>query len=1569
MGFFNKIWSGLDFWNGDENRNQRDQRAQQEEEERKRREQLARERAFNAPRPNQPTQTQAVDNLFNLDQPLKKEGAFGTGFNNPILQPQKPVEQQPETPEQKNKRVLDDLTEANMERARADSEEGEGWIGRNLLNRKAIEERAKTLARSRATNQFQEKYGWNRDSAVLDYGKETSRQSAAEGERLRKQGADLDDFAGKMTKAGEIASYVPVTGSVMNLGLAGTEKLAKATGNEAYGKDLEDQRLQIDLGMTKDEFEHIDPETQQKLRNMQTLGLALSPLDFLGVGGLAKSGVVSAGKVAFKESIEGGLKKAAKETLKKSAVQAAKEAGVPAAVGAAASVGAQTYLGGTENIDPLEAAKTGLLVGGTSLLFPSQGVRAAGDEAVDNAVNGSLKKIDNVDEAAEDIKADIPEVEPGVKPSVQEAEDALIKTDQPQPTVEGKPAIEVEAGVKSTNLPTVPDVTNPVALAKADDMAGTAGDVPMADFSKPIDGSQLQKAPNPVDETIDQMAARAPTEAVDDLTPPGVVTEQSAVDVNGNPVLKSDAQVAKELAEAGIAPARGGSVAAATEDELQAAAAQAARDQVQTSSPASIREREAFASTEADEALAQEIIDTVPSKTPLNTEEMLSAARNNARAQTPEQLVTSWGAGRAIDQGNPQAWVNALEERKVLNAMVSENVPGAREARLNLADAMSQFQSKSGQNLNILKVAYDEMPADMKAELLIKKVDRARKQAGMDELNEMEMTELLARVETAEQANTRLKTLETDLADFNRSITQGSATPEARARLDELSLAREEALADVYSKNAVVTDYFSKVSPDGTFGQKLANWNRVSMLSSITGRIFDVASTSATTALDTVNRSLSSIIARGLNGRVGEGGAKTALPQVLPSAGDLRKAAGRTIDSAQGKNQVRDVMAEIQGMGTGRSELQNQSRGRFRNLVKAGTEAPTELTRYIEDNEIRRAGFQRAVDELGLKGDDADLYADSYASVATTNEKYAAQQEHLKANMLHNNVVSSKVDAVANTLLNSSSDAGKTAGAILKSVVAPFTRFIGGMTHRTFTDMNVIHNVWEMRKAVKNGDTQLLADSMAKATTNLGVGFATATVLAESGILVDHDANGDSYAGLYFHVGDRYIPVGFAGLASVPMIVGYGLNQASNAENPADAFTAATTDTLSRVLASTGTAGFFGADNALQSAVSGASSAISPGDSNTDERNWADVVGSMVRQSIPGGLNDVNAVLNQFDNLNPTGEAAETKVLTEDGKQDPLATQIAKTQNVIPGLSQMLPRREGTVARDLIDRSTKGNRESGEMKEGRETKENLADWKKRLEDEGAPVTAEKISDLAKTGDFDKALAGAEYRLAELEADKDATENSKINARREIEDYKFGQQYKYTPSSNEAVETRAEKGDYDAAIAGWQLRMKRDEEEGNTPESKLDSQRRKIQRYEVFRDMDVPTGVVTAYEKSESDSGGVGVTAWRDMMDSGDPKLVAYAEQLYNLDKALVDKGAVKEPKYYWGKGGRGGGSGSKPRFATDIGTLDAGSYSFAPSKAQGATFGQPNSSIPKLQKTPDYSRKPKKISVKRGNKV
>lgn len=66
------------------------------------------------------------------------------------------------------------------------------------------------------------------------------------------------------------------------------------------------------------------------------------------------------------------------------------------------------------------------------------------------------------------------------------------------------------------------------------------------------------------------------------------------------------------------------------------------------------------------------------------------------------------------------------------------------------------------------------------------------------------------------------------------------------------------------------------------------------------------------------------------------------------------------------------------------------------------------------------------------------------------------------------------------------------------------------------------------------------------------------------------------------------------------------------------------------------------------------------------------------------------------------------------------------------------------------------------------------------------------------------------------------------------------------------------------------------------------------------------------------STGIGVSEWRDMMESGNPSLVKMAEELEAIDRAMVESGAMDEPKYYWGSGGRGGSGGGSGKISTSI---------------------------------------------------
>lgn len=243
---FSKLVSKATFW--DQADVQRI--AREEEEERKRRN----VQAVSSNLPKVPTNS----NQFNFNQPLVKDPlnpntpakpSFLVGGSQSDMMMQKPkAPVVPQDTRSAKVKELDELAAGELEQARKEQNDSEGWFGRNFLNKKAIEERAVASARRRATTKFQDKYGWNADPEVLAFNKGTTARQNVETERLQKDAKSLDDFSKGMDKVGEVAGYIPITGSVLKLGLAGTEKLAKATGNDAYAADIGDQRLHLEIG-------------------------------------------------------------------------------------------------------------------------------------------------------------------------------------------------------------------------------------------------------------------------------------------------------------------------------------------------------------------------------------------------------------------------------------------------------------------------------------------------------------------------------------------------------------------------------------------------------------------------------------------------------------------------------------------------------------------------------------------------------------------------------------------------------------------------------------------------------------------------------------------------------------------------------------------------------------------------------------------------------------------------------------------------------------------------------------------------------------------------------------------------------------------------------------------------------------------------------------------------------------------------------------------------------------------------------------------------------------------------
>src|SRR5207302_8280693 len=121
------------------------------------------------------------------------------------------------------------------------------------------------------------------------------------------------------------------------------------------------------------------------------------------------------------------------------------------------------------------------------------------------------------------------------------------------------------------------------------------------------------------------------------------------------------------------------------------------------------------------------------------------------------------------------------------------------------------------------------------------------------------------------------------------------------------------------------------------------------------------------------------------------------------------------------------------------------------------------------------------------------------------------------------------------------------------------------------------------------------------------------------------DQDGKSYDGLYFHIGNRYIPVAIAGQAAMPIIMGAELHRSMNkggnwANNVVD-------DTLK----ATGVAGTFGDTSSTGTLLAGNSG-----------RGGPQIAGTAVRQHVPGFFGDINSGLD-YTSMNPTHEKPLTK--------------------------------------------------------------------------------------------------------------------------------------------------------------------------------------------------------------------------------------------------------------------------------------------------------------------------------------
>ena len=1590
-----RIWSGGDWWDQEENRSQRQQFAREDEEERRRKaaqaarasvsqnndgwrgvpfktpEQQAAEADFKKPLVTAGSQSDFMDMV---NKPLKTAGVTSPILDKPlqIAQPEQPKSKPAPLPDQEFKGIS----------------EGEGKnktiFGKNAawLLPKNYEKKYEVKAdRNLTTNK--DKFVAQFDKLHPDYQKvlvNQSRELAKEGDKAAQNTIRALEETGRLK--GDAMDFIEGSNEKLYGGLTrgvlrGTDMLlpGKNTfGLEQLADETDAEKNSLGQFTSAGQAGETAGSVQKGIVDVATIVLPQSKIDKLAEGTKVYKALQDGSKIM---QIGGKLVKV-----------------VPGSV-AGTGIDYLQQVGRGDDPDLAKAIATG--VGFDVAVEAASGPLGKGFNKIRKALKGSDKQFDNlIDDAVEegigantgvigklasleDDAIDLvpPRPRPPRKPNLLEPIDDInvepletleqIQLPGAKVSSEADDAIENVPGLKSVNTTpappkvNIPDPTSPVALRAADDALpnvnvanpqGVADDVPMADFSQAVN-APLKTATPPEGAPLQTVPEVAPNQA--DLVEAAAQGElrqatKTEADALGNEALVSDAKAAQDMVEEGVAPLRQASPLATAEEAMETAAERAAREEVALTGAAAPRTRARITARIDDADLAADLNADVPALDRISLPEAEANAKQLINDMNDDQLIGRFSGDIKID--SPQGFYAALNGIKRLEAIDPSDVSGAIR---NALDAMTEYASASGRGLRTTQIVFEDMPTTMKVDYLINKVQKA----GVD-MDDASRAELLRRIQNSDAAADSVRALEEEAEGLLNSglINNRSMPPEVAQRAAELSKAIDEADRVKELAQGDAWRFYQESLPNSPIGKRIGDMGRTLMLSSPTGRVFDVLSTTATTTDDILTRGVSNTLGKIVNKFAGRGTVKDTVFNPYNYGKGVKEGIRDTIDSFRGRGRVESILDEASR--NTRGDIQTGG-GRIRNAIRTLVETPTNLTRGIQEEELFRSGMQEAA-QLGLKGEARQTYARLRASVPTEDQFRQAEQSWKRANMLHDNAVSRALNNVANSL---DKKGGGWASPLIRNQIAPFTSWLGGNLHRTITDKNVLWNVGSALNNARKGNLQGVLDDVAKFSVNSAEAMALGYGLTQAGVITTTDANGDSYGGLYFHIGDRYIPVAIAGTASVPIILGNAVHQGMEDGDLGTVIDAVGMNTLKNA----GVASVFGGDNNFQSTIA---EATQEGGDFTDA--VAQYLGGTFRQYIPGITADVNAVIDQTS-LNPTGEAAETRVTEtnpDTGREntDVLSTEWNKTLSRIPFASQTLDRKEGVPAKDLMDRSLKATRETGEQAEARQVKESLEDMEKRLKGEKVPLKDDDIQDAIDDGDFENAIKGLEYKLAKTEADPDATNRSKEKVRDELLQAQL--QSEGVPVTEDGIKARIEDGDFDNAVLGYRYQLHKLEGDKNVPESKREGLRDEITRLQITSEGAYPKEVIALYSDTSQ-------SEWRAMgnpeSDDYDPELY---EMLWQYDQELTKAGVSKSSK---GKekqkfnaasgGGRGGRGGKSAGFTTDIATQSfKEGGGFDPQKPLKADFARPESAIPTLERVPNYDQsKKKKISVSRGGRA
>lgn len=853
----------------------------------------------------------------------------------------------------------------------------------------------------------------------------------------------------------------------------------------------------------------------------------------------------------------------------------------------------------------------------------------------------------------------------------------------------------------------------------------------------------------------------------------------------------------------------------------------------------------------------------------LSNEDLNTAADRVTATMSDDELVNTYKTGaKFVEAGDVAKGYSAL---KRLGALKKAGNADATTAIDNIIDGAAEVTSKGGRTLNYAQSMYDALPKEAKVSYLIRQIDKATADAkGFSPIAddpavrkevEAKIDGFLTNDEAIKQKASELEGLiQQAVDDPAHSTLDPKQLTDLKKQLDSLKLQSE-------ANQGNLAKYYDTLVPKQALGERAGDTGRTLMLGSVAGRLNDVVTTSINLLHTLVSMTGESLIGKVANtGRAIVGKEPGKYVSKLPSVRTLVRGGRTGLQKAKGefKGNVysgEDLPKLLKSKNQGsKTQLQRASGSgllsKVRTKIRAGAELATNVSSGIKDVQLQRLAEQEGR-QIGLKGAELKNYTAARTALPTRTMQANATKLHEEVNNINDNIVSNTLGKVADNLTklgDSNATGGKklanAVGEQVRNLTLPFTRWAGGQVYNAVADKNVIANIVKTGKALAKGDAQGVVTNLSKFGVNAAVTMTAGYGLAKAGLITDKNPEGYNDDGLYLHIDGRYIPAAFLGFFAPSIILGASTYHAMNDPDSKDKGVMSKAGEIAGKTFDAGWKAYsvnqlIGQDNQV------VQTAVLAHQKNSTVNNKdvaATAFGQIIGQYIPATTGDINAILNNGFKIagkgfgafhNPNHEAPLTKATKENpatGNQvkDYPKTAINQLENKIPFLSQHLPRKAGVAAPDLVDRTTRGSRDTNTSVQEQKDAKSLADQQ---------------ADFAKRGIPDPTA-----------------------------------KYKDGDSFDQAVENRVENKKYDQAIEGLQKQLDIAKNQPDTTTKKTDPIQDKIKQLQILESGDYDPSIRDTYKNTD-------LTEWRNL---GDPESDSYDPKKYQLlfkyDTQLTDKG-------------------------------------------------------------------------------